>query len=207
MTYDQYQQLYSAAKEQIAARVAQVQPTAGNGASVNGMGIAVEVPVADEAAEEDEDWFFSLLGDFTITRASSEAPSRVFFLPGQQLASAGRTTGNFIAPNYWEQSQVFNIIVPPYDPEPGYTFSRSVKIAFRSSSRERGVETGFKFPVRLVIDMVEVSGTGVILDSDEQNVVNTYTFRLGFSGVTKNFVAPSSNAFFYLKLKSVEQVD
>jgi hypothetical protein len=203
MTYDQYQQLYGAAKEQIAARVAQVQPTAGNGASVNGMGIAVEVPVADEAAAaEEEDWFFSLIGDFTITRDSSEDPSRVFFQPNQQLASAGRTTGNFIAPNYWEQSQIFNIIVPPVDPEPGYTFSRSVKIAFRSSSRDRGDETGFKFPVRLVIDMVEVSGTGAILD-----VVNTYTFRLGFSGVTKNFVAPSSDAFFYLSLKSLERVD
>ena len=48
MTYDQYQQLYGAAKEQIAARVDKVQPRAGNGASVNGMGISVEVPVMAE---------------------------------------------------------------------------------------------------------------------------------------------------------------
>ena len=47
MTYDQYQQLYGAAKEQIAARVDKIQPRAGNGASVLGMGIAVEVPVRE----------------------------------------------------------------------------------------------------------------------------------------------------------------
>jgi len=214
MTYDQYQQLYGAAKEQIAARVAQVQPTAGNGASVNSMGIAVEVPVADEAAAEDEDWVFSLIGDFTITRDNSNRPSRVYFEPNMQLASAGRTTGEISPRNYWPQSEIFSIIVPDNDYYPGYTFSRSVKIAFRSSSRERGVETGFKFPVRLVFDMVRVaSDVGAGPDEtpawlgDEPIVVNTYTFRLGFSGVTKNFVAPSSNAFFYLKLKSVEQVD
>ncbi len=48
MTYDQYQQLYGEAKAQIAARVAKIQPTAGNGASVNGMGIAIEVPVVED---------------------------------------------------------------------------------------------------------------------------------------------------------------
>lgn len=48
MTYDQYQQLYSAAKEQIADRVAKIQPRAGNGASVNGMGISIEVSAAED---------------------------------------------------------------------------------------------------------------------------------------------------------------
>ena len=48
MNYDQYQQLYNAAKEQIADRVAKIQPRAGNGASVNGMGISIEVPMAEE---------------------------------------------------------------------------------------------------------------------------------------------------------------
>jgi hypothetical protein len=48
MTYDQYQQLYNAAKEQIADRVAKIQPRAGNGASVNGMGISIEVGMAEE---------------------------------------------------------------------------------------------------------------------------------------------------------------
>lgn len=201
MTYDQYQQLYGAAKEQIAARVAKVQPRAGNGASVNGMGIAVDVGVAEEDDAVEPTWTFSLIGDFTITRNYSDRPSEVTLLPNQQLASAARTTGAIIAPPYWEQSQVFDIIVPPDDPAPGYTFSRSVKIAFRSSSRDRGDETGFRFPVRAMIEMVQVEQDGTVLD-----VVNTYTLLLGYSGQTRNFVAPSSDAFFYLSLKSVERV-
>lgn len=60
MTYDQYQQLYGAAKAQIAARVAKIQPTAGNGASVNGMGIAIEVPAAEEAEAVDLTQYYIL---------------------------------------------------------------------------------------------------------------------------------------------------
>lgn len=74
MTYDQYQQLYSAAKAQIAARVAKIQPTAGNGASVNGMGIAIEVPAAEEAGAVDltQYYILSWLGEAGSFASASE---------------------------------------------------------------------------------------------------------------------------------------
>lgn len=197
MTYEQYQQLYNDSKEQIAARVAKIQPRAGNGATVNGTGIGIDVSRAADVEAVEPPWIFALFGDFTITRNYSDRPSEVSKQPNEQLASAARTTGTVNAPPYWEQSQIFDVFVPPHDPAPGYTFSRSVRIAFRSSSMDQGVETGFRFPVLAVIEMVQVGEDGAVLD-----VVNTYTLLLGYSGQTRNFVAPSSDAFFYLRLKS-----
>ena len=199
MTYDQYQQLYNAAKEQIAARVAKIQPRAGNGASINGMGISIDVGIAEDDQVVAPTWTFALIGDYTITRDYSDRPNEVSTLLNQQLASAGRSTGNIIAPPYWEQTQIYDITVPPVDDQDGYTFSRSVKIAFRSSSMDQGKETGFRFPVRLAIEMIQVDGEDI-------TVVNSYTMRLGFAGQTKTFVAPSGDAFFYLRLKSIERL-
>lgn len=211
MTYDQYQQLYGAAKEQIAARVAQVQPTAGNGASVNGMGIAVEVPVAEEAAAAEEDWVFVIRADTVHTSnysISHNDPNDPFLdtgpetfvdkLENQIVGTVGRssTTGN-IGGNYlFESVQI--------EDTGGGSIYKTLKVTFRSGSRSRTLsanargdfqfaDLGFQFPVRLFAelrDVFEDYGQGPY-----EEPVEKYTFDLRFSGQTKNFIPPKEGLF------------
>jgi len=227
MTYDQYQQLYSAAKEQIAARVAQVQPTAGNGASVNGMGIAVEVPVADEAAEE-EDWNFVLLADITYTvirSESSQSPGGTkTFTYKRAIAYVTRDSTILALPFAFLDDNVI-VFDDGLSKETVYV---SANITFRSSSIpansssffgnyydlnnlessyepyswQKKEERIFRFPVRVGIDVFKGTTTGV----GDVNLVESHNFRVGFSGKTVNFVPPSEGIFF-LTVKSIQRVD
>lgn len=210
MTYDQYQQLYGAAKEQIAARVAQVQPTAGNGASVNGMGIAVEVPVADEAAEEDEDWVFVIRADTVHTSNYSNSyndPNDPYLDTGpetfvdreenQIVGTVGRasTTGNNVLGTYlFESLQITDVA--------DGAIYKTLKVTFRSGSRSRTLvpsaggagglqftDLGFQFPVRLFAELREAFG------AYDAEPVEKYTFDLRFSGQTKNFIPPKKGVF------------
>jgi len=209
MTYDQYQQLYSAAKEQIAARVAQVQPTAGNGASVNGMGIAVEVPVADEAAEEDEDWVFVIRADTVHTSNYSNSyndPNDPYLNTGpetfvdreenQIVGTVGRasTTGNVLGTYLFESLQITDVA--------DGAIYKTLKVTFRSGSRSRTLvpsaegagglqfaDLGFQFPVRLFAELREAFG------AYDAEPVEKYTFDLRFSGQTKNFIPPKKGVF------------
>jgi len=210
MTYDQYQQLYSAAKEQIAARVAQVQPTAGNGASVNGMGIAVEVPVADEAAEEDEDWVFVIRADTVHTSNYSNSyndPNDPYLNTGpetfvdreenQIVGTVGRasTTGNVLGIYFFDQRQITD------NSGEGGSIYKTLKVTFRSGSRSRTIsanargpeegfaDLGFQFPVRLFAELREAFG------AYDAEPVEKYTFDLRFSGQTKNFIPPKKGVF------------
>jgi len=221
MTYDQYQQLYSAAKEQIAARVAQVQPTAGNGASVNGMGIAVEVPVADEAAEEDEDWVFVIRADTVHTSNYSYSyndPNDPFLDTGPEtfvdreenviVGTVGRTstTGDVLGNYLFDTLQITDV-----GGEEGSIY-KTLKVTFRSGSRSRTLvpsaggagglqfaDLGFQFPVRLFAELRDAFG------AYDAEPVEKYTFDLRFSGQTKNFIPPKKGVF-ELSLVRVERL-
>ena len=209
MTYDQYQQLYGAAKEQIAARVAQVQPTAGNGASVNGMGIAVEVPVADEAAEEDEDWVFVIRADTVHTSNyinSYNDPNDPYLNTGPEtlvdkeeniiVGTVGRasTTGDVLGNYLFGTLQITDVA--------DGAIYKTLKVTFRSGSRSRTLvpsaggagglqftDLGFQFPVRLFAELRDV------FEDYDTKPVEKYTFDLRFSGQTKNFIPPKKGVF------------
>jgi len=128
MKYDQYQQLYSEAKAQIADRVARIQPRAGNGASINGMGISIEVPAAQE------DVGFVDLTQYYVLSWYGDAGS---FASASQI-DVGR---------FGEVNASFNLVSPePLDPTP----LPPLKLTFQFVARESNVYR-YAFPVRITL--------------------------------------------------------
>lgn len=128
MKYDQYQQLYTAAKEQIAARVERIQPRAGNGASINGMGIAIEVP----AAEED-------VGFVDLTQ--------YYVLAWYGDAGSFASAAEYAVGRFGEVDASFDLDYrEPLDPTP----IAPLKLTFQFVARESNVYR-YAFPVRITL--------------------------------------------------------
>ena len=133
MKYDQYQQLYNAAKEQISARVERIQPRAGNGASINGMGIAIEVP----AAEED-------VGFVDLTQ--------YYVLAWYGDAGSFASAAEYAVGRFGEVDASFELISPkPLDPTP----IAPLKLTFQFVARESNVYR-YAFPVRITLVQYKV---------------------------------------------------
>lgn len=192
MTYDQYQEIYNAAKAQIADRVAKIQPRAGNRASVNGMGISIEPAVDDDEAEEDT-WRYVLLGQL-VGRTTISGD----FSIGPENATVVSRDGTVLNTNFWEQTQLYDFV--PDDAEP---FSRSFTLTLTSASVDENLEQGeFKFPTTVTLELYPVDGDGVPLDP-----VAEFDFYVGFRGDSRAFVAPSENMIYYLRVKSIVRTE
>lgn len=214
MTYDQYQEIYNAAKAQIADRVAKIQPRAGNRASVNGMGISIEPSVDDDVVEE-ETWLVTLNarvegqynevgpgpgGAYNPITRQYETPFSVvatiprtgYFTPG------GDATGS--------DQAVYRIVdtpTPPIPPFPDYY--KEFRLFLKSGSTDTKYEYPFKVPLRVEVVMVyRNSSTG------ESEEVATFTFDVGYGGASLPFVAPRSGTpfeYYTLNLKSIVRTE
>jgi hypothetical protein len=166
MTYDQYQQLYGEAKEQIAARVAKIQPTAGNGASVIGMGIAIEVPVAEEAEAVDltQYYILSWLG------------------PAGSFASAGK----HVVGRFGEVNASFNFDMGAQDPFGPFNpaLVQPLILTLQFLSFDSGVYD-YAFPVRATL--VQYSQDVTIDGVYNENPIRTVNVDLRRDPVTTTF--------------------
>lgn len=196
MRYDQYQQLYKAAQKQIEARVARLQPRAGNRASVNGMGISIE-PIPTQPRDTTEPtWRFVLLGRavgaFILNGESTDFDTGVV-----TAATVGRT-GLILRTYFWENTALFN-----FDPDDADPFSRYFTLYLTSNSaKPGGPNLGFKFPTKVVIEMLKSLDDGVTYTE----VVSEYNFFVRYSGDSRGFTAPSSDENFILRIKSIERL-
>jgi hypothetical protein len=212
MTYDQYQQLYGEAKEQIAARVAKIQPRAGNGASVNGMGITVEVPVAEEVLQpEDDRWalhLFANVNDIGMDYCGSVSRVDPTF---------------FIRTAFWERTQLFDIppTPPSFDPpSPGtprqyeakniYFWARAIEdykvraTRFEPSAtyaRRLFDQSYYRIPVRLKIVQYNLRESS---RPNQEEIVATHTLDLRREGQGQLFRPIGSDVFQYLDFESLE---
>lgn len=205
MTYDQYQQLYGAAKEQIAARVAKIQPTAGNGASVNGMGIAIEVPAAEQQVEE-RSWNLLLFGSISDNVNN--------FNTGVELAGTlvvDEQLGYFLLPNdsFWEATSVYDI---PAGANPRQYKAANIRFWARAIDRGTNVPPNppqsygrrlfdasyYRVPVKLTLEQYD-AGIG-----DPYKVVAEHTLQLRREGQEQLFRPIGSPSFQQLAFKSLE---
>lgn len=213
MTYDQYQQIYNAAKAQIADRVSKLQPRAGNNASVNGMGISIEVDHAEEAADE-ETWLVTVLGRVEgeynevgpglngayhpVTRQLNTPFTVVATIPREASFVGGTdATGS-------NQSLYRIVDTPPLPSIPPFPdYYKEFRLFLQSGSTDTSKSDSFKIPLRVVVAMVyRNSDTG---DSEE---VATFTFEVGYDGDSRSFVAPRSGTpfeYYTLNIKTIER--
>jgi hypothetical protein len=190
MTYDQYQQIYNAAKAQIADRVSKLQPRAGNNASVNGMGISIEVGGAEEAAAEDT-WRYVLLGQ--VVGSTTIGGS---FDVGPENAAVVFRDGFVASTYFWQETQLFNMT-----PDEGADYSRTYNLILTSASvNEDSSEGEFKFPTKVVLELYPTDENGLPLEP-----VAEYNFFVGFDGDHRAFVAPEPNIIYGLRIKSIER--
>jgi len=185
MTYDQYQQIYNAAKAQIADRVSKLQPRAGNNASVNGGGISIEVGRAEEAAAEDT-WRYVLLGRVVGSTTISGA-----FDVGPENAAVVFRNGVVGSTSFWQETQL----------EQSETYSRSYTLFLTSASVNADSSEGaFKFPTKVVLELYPTDENGLPLDP-----VAEYAFYIGYEGDSRAFVAPAPDIIYGLRIKSIER--
>ena len=217
MTYDQYQQIYNAAKAQIEDRVNKLQPRAGNNASVNGMGISIEVDHAEEADDE-ETWSFALLCKIeqwsTVGKEEPDYNPNPYITEGV-VAYQPRGTTLWIPvgfdPGIYLNAEVTDI--PPDDTGPIKIegFTRTCSFEFFSTSYidfPNEITTyepnTFKFPVKVTVEMVAVNykdGGSV----ESYTVVGSYNFFVGFEGDKKFFSAPYQDKTFYFRITNIER--
>lgn len=215
MTYDQYQQIYNAAKAQIADRVSKLQPRAGNNASVNGMGISIEVGGAEEAAVTEETWLVTVLGRvegqgnevgpgengalFPVTRQYStpftpvaEVPRNAPFVGGMDATGSKQAlyrTINPLFPEYYNEFRLF----------------------LQSSSTDTSKGDPFKIPLRVEVAMMYNRleyDSYLVPRLVEYEEVATFIFDVGYDGDSRSFVAPRSGTvfeYYTLNIKSIER--
>lgn len=186
MTYDQYQQIYNAAKAQIADRVSKLQPRAGNNASVNGGGISIEAGRGVEEVEEEETWRYVLLGQVVGSTTISGA-----FDVGPESAAVVFRDGFVSSTSFWQETQL----------EQSETYSRSYTLFLTSASvNEDSSEGEFKFPTKVVLELYPTDENGLPLEP-----VAEYNFFVGFDGDHRAFVAPEPNIIYGLRIKTIER--
>jgi hypothetical protein len=196
MTYEQYKQLYDAAKAQIEARVARIQPRAGNRASVNGMGISIDPLRRDEVATEPT-WRYFLFGR-AVGTSILNGESTDFDTGVQVAAAVSRVTGAIGSTSFWERTQLYDILPEAADP-----FSRFFTLYLTSDSANTpGDWLGFRFPTLVVIEMVKSLDGGI----SYTEVVSEYNFIVGYRGANRGFTAPQTNEQFILRIKSIERL-
>jgi hypothetical protein len=207
MKYDQYQQLYNAAKEQIAARVDKIQPRAGNGASINGMGIAIEVPAAEEPQPENEDWLlylFASVDDNDIEDAG--------------FVSRGGDNSFFVQTAFWGRTSVFDIPAGPigsgvprqYEAKRIRFWARAIEGSkaqaiplepVGSYGRRLFNASYYRIPVRLTVEQVNLTETS---RPNQERLVAEYKLDLRRHGQEQLFRPIGSDVFQSLAFKSLE---
>jgi len=222
MTYEQYQQIYSLAKTQIETRVNKLQPRAGNNASVNGMGISIEVPMEGER-EAIDSWEFLLIGRIAGERVKGREITP--YDSGKRfIASVSRDTLQVVnGPIFTDIGyQLFND--PEEEGEPAS--SNSFTLTLESSSmagttsmadylfygyplpqydKTTFPELGFKVRVKVVIEMYSYDRSG------EPIVYSETTMEVGYEGESHFFYAPLDESeedldpFYFLRIKSIER--
>ena len=186
MNYEQYQQIYNAAKTQIADRVSKLQPRAGNNASVNGGGISIEVGRAEEAAAAEETWRYVLLGQVVGSTTISGA-----FDIGPENAAVVFRDGFISSTSFWQETQL----------EQSEAYSRSYTLFLTSASvNEDSSEGDFKFPTKVTLELYPTDDDGLPLDP-----VAEYAFDVGYDGDSRAFVAPAPDIIYGLRIKSIER--
>lgn len=189
MNYQQYQALYAEAKKQIAERVKRTLPRAGNGASVNAQRITVDNGAGQEQAAIEPTWNFFLFAQ-AVGQSTGEGNFDTGVVPA---AFVSRKTGQLFQDYFWGNAQLFNFI--PDDGQP--PFSREFTLNLFSNSADNIAKPlGFKFPVRVVLEMVRDDGV----------VVADYTFYVRYGGASRGFTAPTINTVFVLRVKSIERI-
>ena len=192
ITYEQYQEIYNAAKAQIADRVAKIQPRAGNRASVNGMGISIE-PAEPPFEPAEETWRYVLLGQVVGSTTISGA-----FDVGPENAAVAFRDGTVISTSFWQETQLFNMV-----PDEGADYSRSYTLFLTSASvNEDSSEGEFKFPTKVTLELYPTDDDGLPLDP-----VAEYDFYVGYDGDSRAFVAPAPNVIYYLRIKSIVRTE
>ena len=227
MNYEQYQQIYNAAKAQIADRVSKLQPRAGNNASVNGSGISIEVGRAEEAAAE-ETWSFALLcqtEQYSTVGAEypDYDPSPYIF---EEVVAFQPRGSNYWLPFGFDPGipvpgQLIDI--PPDDTGPVHLegFKRYCSLKFFSSSY--GLFVGdlisvgssiqsdykpstFRFPVKVTVELIAINyQAGDSTQRVAPTVVATYTFFVGFEGDKRSFTAPYEDQEFEFRIVNIER--
>jgi hypothetical protein len=210
MTYDQYQQLYSAAKEQIASRVDKVQPRAGNGASVNGMGISIEMDIEQEQQLEEGRWSLHLFANVDDNGM-------------EYCGSVSRGDGtSFIQTAFWERTDLYDIppTPPSFDPPlPGtprqyeakriHFWARAIEdYKVRATRLDPSATYGrrlfnesyYRIPVRLTVEQYNIYET----NKPDMEVVAVHTLDLRRYGQEKLFRPIGNDVFQQLAFKSLE---
>lgn len=212
MTYDQYQQIYNAAKAQIADRVSKLQPRAGNNASVNGGGISIEVGGAEEA-EDEETWLVTVLGRVEgeynevgpgpngayhpVTRQLNTPFTVVATIPREASFVGGMdATGS--------NQSLYRIVDTPSPPIPPFPdYYKEFRLFLQASSTDTSKGDPFKMPLRVVVAMVYRNS-----DTRDSEEVATFTFEVGYDGDSRSFVAPRSGTpfeYYTLNIKTIER--
>ena len=212
MTWDQLQQLRSAAQGRIQQRMEKVQPRSGKGAIVSGGSIALQADRRDYKQEE-QPWNLAIYATIHVWGENRDEDGSVVFYRDRH--EGPEVAAHFLHPPVAQMlyhssicmgsARFYHIIWPQGS---GAYSWRKAKITFEalafSGDQIEPYEDGtFRFPVEITVGYI----------SDESYELNkpvkpvkTKTLRIGRNGVSYTFEPPQQNVFYRPQIMEARRI-